>query len=70
MASTNVETWGVYYRDAVFGVASDGTHVYVLSANGLLKIGTGAGASAPGVVYATNPTLVCRGSIACVGNRM
>lgn len=36
-------------------VASDGQYLYVHTQHGLLKVGTGDGASAPGVVYAQKP---------------
>ena len=46
-----------------FSVACDGSHIYLLTANGIYKIGTGFGGTTSGRVYQHNDKLASKGSL-------
>jgi len=46
-----------------FSVACDGSHIYLLTANGLYKIGNGFGGTTSGRVYQHNPKLTSKGTL-------
>ena len=49
------------------GVASDGKYLYVLSSQGLMKVGSGYGGTVKGVVYKLKPDFLTEESNCWIG---